>query len=100
MTNNEDPMQALNNSYETPFSTLEKDMKEKGFVFVGTEMLTKYEFKDGAKFEVVADRTKEDVIAGYVKHYKDQVEIEVELVDKTDLSENQNGVYVFIKPKK
>ena len=88
-------------SKESSFEKRKKELEEQGFTFAGLESLTEIKFdKEAARFITVPSRTKEDVIQEYIDKYKDQVDIEVQLVDKGGLTERQQAVYVFIKPKK
>ncbi|NQT50307.1 hypothetical protein HQ571_06465 [Candidatus Kuenenbacteria bacterium] len=87
-------------SKDSPFEIKKKELEAEGFTFAGQVSLTTTKFGKDARFVNVPTRTKDDVIKEYVDRYKDQVEIEVKLVDVEGLTEKQEAVYVFIKPKK
>lgn len=84
---------------ERPFSELEKEMKERGFSYAGEESLTTYKFTQDARFDTTPVKTKEEVINEIVEQYKTQgVDVEIELVDRV-MSEGQQAVHIFVKPK-
>lgn len=86
---------------ESPFEKLKKELEAEGYAFVGSESLTRFHFDEStARFIAVPDRTKEEIIQEYVKRFQDKTEVDVKLVDETNLDQKQQAVYVFIKPKK
>ena len=81
------------------FKEIEEEMADRGFTFVGQESLTNFEFTRDARFLARPYRTKKDIAKEFIERHEDLTDIEVELVDVPDLSENQEAVYVFIKSK-
>ena len=84
--------------YLNPRNTSEiiREMKDRGFTFLGLESLTKFAFTKEAKFETVEYRTADDVRKEYNDFYQGQVELE--LVAEEGLSQKQKAVLVFGKP--
>lgn len=83
-----------------PFEQIKKELGTNGFAFAGQESLTIFEFSKDARFVAVPVRTKEQIAQEYIERYKSRVDIEVELVDVEGLDQNQQAVYIFIRPKK
>lgn len=84
------------------FSEIKAEMKSRGFTFVGREPLTRFEFTEDTRFIAKPFRTKEDVCKAYTDQFKREccLDVEIELVNDTSLTQDQKAVYVFAKKKK
>jgi hypothetical protein len=88
----------VNQEKPRTFAEIEEEMKRQGYVFAGTEYLTKMILDSkNISFQAKVVRTKEQILADYRSKLSD--DLEIKLIDMEGLIQNQQVVYVFLRHK-